>query len=340
MKILLISPPWIRVPPKGYGGIEWVVALLADELAKMGHEVVLYATGDSDTKAELRFVFEEGQTSKMGSTVYDSIQVSTALREANNFDIIHDHSGFLTVAFSFLLDTPVLHTLHGAFNEDTKLFYSTFKDAVYYNAISEYQKSCMTGLNYVDTVYNAIDIYNYPFSTEKEDYLIMVSRVCADKGTHHAIDVANKMNEKLVLVGKVDPVDRNYFEEMIKPRIDGEQIVFKGEVTEKEKRSLLQYAKCFIFPIQWPEPFGLVMAEALACGTPVVAVRNGSSPEVIANDKVGFIVESVDDMIPAIEQTAKIDPTACRDHVLKNFSPETMAERYVKNYEFILEQKR
>jgi glycosyltransferase involved in cell wall biosynthesis len=339
MKILIISPPWIRVPPRGYGGIEWVVALLADELVKMGHETVLFATGDSDTKAVLKYVFKEGQTSKMGMSLYDSMQVSNALKIAGDFDIIHDHSGFLAVAFHHLIDTPILHTLHGAFVEDTKLFYSAYKDAVFYSAISEYQRNCLPELNYVDTVYNAIDVYNYPYSEEKDDYLILVSRVCADKGTHRAIEIAKKMGEKLVLVGKVDPVDRNYYEEEVKPYIDGDQIIFKGEVPEDEKRKLLQKAKCFIFPIQWAEPFGLVMTEALACGTPVVATRNGSTPEVVTNGEVGYIVDDMEDMPAAIEMTKKINSKACRDYVLENFSPEIMAKKYVDNYTRILENK-
>jgi glycosyltransferase involved in cell wall biosynthesis len=339
MKILLISPPWIRVPPKGYGGIEWVVALLSDELQKKGHEVVLFATGDSDTRANLKYVFQEGMTSKMGQALFDSMQVSSAFKIANDFDIVHDHSGFLAVAFHYLIKTPMLHTLHGAFNEETTMFYSSFKNGVYYNAISEYQRNCLPDLNYVDTVYNAIDIHNYPFSVKKQDYLILVSRVCADKGTHIAIDIAKKMGERLILVGKVDPVDRKYYEETIRPLIDGDQIVFMGEVSEEDKRDLLKSAKCFVFPIQWPEPFGLVMAEALACGTPVVAMRNGSSPEVVKDSRVGIIVDSLEEMPDAIRRTSQIDPKICREYVVDNFSPEIMAENYIKNYSRILENR-
>lgn len=341
MKILLISPPWIRVPPKGYGGIEWVVSLLSDELAKRGHDVTLFATGDSETKAKLRYTFDEGQTSKLGTlnmTIYDSIQSSEVFKIAEEFEIIHDNSGFLTVAFSHKVKTPILHTLHGPFTDDTKLFYTHFKDAVYYNAISEYQKSCLPVLNYVETVYNAIDVHNYPYSEEKEDYLIMVSRVNPDKGTHLAIRVAKELGEKLVLVGKVDPRDKDYFNEMVKPQVDGKQIVFTGEIAEDEKRRLLKYAKCFIFPIQWTEPFGLVMAEAMACGTPVVALRNGATPEVVENGKTGFIVDTVEEMVNAINNVAEINSRECREHVLASFSPEVMADNYERNYRKILEE--
>jgi len=342
MKILLISPPWIKVPPSGYGGIEWVVALLADELVKRGNEVVLFATGDSDTLADVKYFYEEGQTSKLGTlnmTIYDSIQVSEAYKIAEEFEIVHDHSGFLGVAFSHKIKRPMLHTLHGPFTADTSMFYTHFKDAVYYNAISDYQRSCLPILNYVDTVYNAIDIHNYPFSKVKDDYLIMVSRISEAKGTHLAIEVAKERGEKLILVGKIDPIDMEYFDAKVKPHIDGKQIVYTGEIDEAEKRQLLKMAKCFVFPIQWPEPFGLVMAEAMACGTPVVAIRNGSSPEVVADGKVGYIVETVDEMPAAIDNALKIDPQVCRDYVLANFSPETMADKYEQNYRKILEKQ-
>jgi len=337
MKILLVSPPWIRVPPLGYGGIEWVVSLLADELANRGHDVTLFATGDSVTKAKLKYLFEEGQTSKMGMTTYDSMQVSEAYKIADEFDIVHDHSGFLGVAFASKVKRPVLHTLHGPFTNDTSAFYSHFKDACFFNAISEYQRSCLPTLNYVDTVYNAIDVHNYEFSQEKDDYLILVSRVSPSKGTHLAIQIAKELGEKLVLVGKVDPIDADYFTTQVEPEIDGEQIIFMGEIDEEEKRKLFRKAKCFVFPIQWPEPFGLVMAEALACGTPVVVMRNGSSPEIVVDGKVGFVVDTLNEMIEAVQKASTIDAKACREHVLQNFSPEKMAGKYEKIYRKILE---
>ncbi|MBE0446587.1 MAG: glycosyltransferase family 4 protein [Actinobacteria bacterium] len=339
MRILLVSPPWIRVPPLGYGGIEWVVSLLADELASRGHDVTLFATGDSTTKANLKYLFKEGQTSKLGMVIYDSMQVSESFKIAHKYDIVHDHSGYQGVAFSHTIKTPMLHTLHGPFTVDTIAFYSHFKDACYFNAISKYQKNCLQVLNYVDTVYNAIDVYNYEYSEDKENYLVLISRVNPNKGTHLAIKVARELGEKLVLVGKIDPPDMEYFKTQVEPEVDGKQIIFKGELGEIEKRRLLKKAKCFIFPIQWPEPFGLVMAEAMACGTPVVALRNGSSPEVVEHGKVGYVVDTLNEMVEAVKMVSDIDPRACRDYVLANFSPEKMADGYEKNYRKILEQR-
>lgn len=336
MKILIVSPPWIRVPPLGYGGIELVVGLLADELAKRGHDVTLFATGDSDTQAKLDYLFEEGQTSKLGMTLYDAMQVSEAYKSADEFDIVHDHSGFIGVAFAHTVKPPVLHTLHGPFTNDTTRFYEHFKDACYYNAISEYQKSCLPTLNYVETVYNAVDVHKYEFSEEKDDYLILVSRVSPNKGTHLAIQVAKELGEKLILVGKIDPIDMDYFTTQVAPEVDGDQIIFTGEVGDAEKRELLKRAKCFVFPIQWPEPFGLVMAEAMACGTPAVVIRNGSSPEVVADGTTGFVVDTLNEMLDAVKRAGEIDPRACREHVEKNFSPAKMADVYEANYRRIL----
>lgn len=339
MRILLVSPPWIRVPPIGYGGIELVVSLLADELVNRGHDVTLFATGDSITKSKLSYLFEEGQTSKLGMVTYDAMQVSDALKLADQYDIVHDHSGFLGVAFSHTIKTPMLHTLHGPFTVDTSAFYSHFKDACYFNAISEYQRSCLPTLNYVDTVYNAIDVRNIEYSENKEDYLLLVSRVNQNKGTHLAIQVAKELGERLVLVGKIDPGDMEYFINQVEPEVDGEQIIFTGEIGDARKKELVKNAKCFVFPLQWPEPFGLVMAEAMAAGTPVVALRNGSTPEVVADGKTGYIVDTLNEMIEAVKRVSEIDPKACRDHVVANFSPEMMADGYENNYRKILESR-
>jgi glycosyltransferase involved in cell wall biosynthesis len=275
----------------------------------------------------------------MGMTMYDAMQVSEALRISDDYDIVHDHSGFLGVAFSHMIKVPVLHTLHGPFTVDTSTFYTHFKDACYFNAISEYQRSCLPILNYVNTVYNGIDIQSYEYSEDKDDYLILVSRVNPNKGTHLAIQVAKELGEKLVLVGKIDPIDMEYFQTQVEPEIDGEQIVFMGEVGGSEKRELIKRAKCFVFPIQWPEPFGLVMAEAMACGTPVVALRNGSSSEVVVHGKVGYVVDTLNEMVEAVKMVSDIDPRVCRDYVLANFSPEKMADGYEENYRKILEQR-
>lgn len=340
MKIAQIAPPWISVPPKAYGGIELVVSLLTEELVSRGHDVTLFATGDSKTSATLSYEFEEARTSQLGSTAIDAIHVSKALERAHEFDILHDHSGFLAVAFARFVRTPILHTLHGPFQENTKDFYGRVKDNCYFNAISEYQKSCFPVLKYVNTVYNAVDVYNMPYRDRKGDFLLMVSRVSAVKGTHLAIEVAKRAGRRIVIAGKVDPVDAGYFKKEVMPKIDGDRVVFLGEVTQAEKRKLMAAARCFVFPIQWPEPFGLVMAEAMATGTPVVAMKNGSVPEVVKDGETGFVVETIDEMVQAVASVGRINPIDCRRYVEEKFSPKRMADGYEQNYEIIIERER
>lgn len=339
MRIAQLAPPWIQVPPNSYGGIEWVVALLCDELIAKGHSVTLFASGDSLTGADLRFVHETAQTEKMGETLPDVMHVGLALQSAGEFDIIHDHSGFAAVAFSHLIETPMLHTLHGPFQPDTKEFYGYFAWDCFYNAISDYQRACMPTLNYVDTVHNAVDINGARFSADKEDFALMLGRITPDKGTHLACEVARRAGIKLMLAGKVDPGrDERYFQEEVAPLLDGPRIQYLGEVDLETKRELMARAMCFLFPIQWPEPFGLVMAEAMAAGTPVIATRNGAVPEVVVDGVTGYVVDDVEEMIAKVGDIDRIDPSACRKHVESNFSPKKMAAGYERNYEMILEQ--
>lgn len=332
LHIAQLAPPWIRVPPEKYGGIELVVSLLTEKLIERGHEVTLFATGDSLTRGRLLWIFDKPQTDKLGDPAFDAMQVSLAFQHADEFDLIHDHSGYLAVAFASFIKTPILHTIHGPVNDETIKFYLNFRRNCFFNAISNYQKEHLPSLQFVDTVYNAIDVEKYPFQAKKEDYVTLVSRISSQKGTHIAIKVAKQAGKKLILAGKVTPKDQIYFEKYVKPEIDGKRVIYLGEVSTEEKREIVKKAACFIFPVQWPEPFGLVMAEAMAAGTPVVAIRNGSVPEVVIDGKTGFVVNSLSDMVEAINQVDCIDPLVCRRHVERNFSPDYMANAYEKNY--------
>jgi glycosyltransferase involved in cell wall biosynthesis len=342
LKIAIVAPVWLRVPPVSYGGTELVVSLLADRLVERGHQVVLFASGDSITKATLKFIYHEPQSRQIGALLPDILHTGYAYTycRKNEFDLIHDHTSFSGVILGSFLSIPVLATLHGAFNSENLLFYQTFKDAVYFNAISESQRRSYPKLNYVPTVHNSINLDSYRSKIEKSDFLVFLSRISPEKGVHIAIKVAKRAGEKLVMAGKIDDgEDREYFETQIAPQIDGQQICYLGEVTEEQKRQLMGEAKCLLFPIQWPEPFGLVMLEAMASGTPVVALRNGSVAEVVVDGKTGFVVESWDEMVDSLKHLSEIDPRDCRKHVEENFSPEKMVNGYLKNYEIILEKE-
>jgi len=338
LKIALVAPVWLRVPPVSYGGIEQVVSLLADGLVDRGHDVTLFASGDSVTKAKVEAVYQQPQKDKIGQLLPDVFHVGSAYSKIKrgNFDIVHDHTSFTGVVCGSFLKVPVLATLHGELNSQTIPFYRFFQKAVFYNAISEAQKAGFPTLNYVATVYNAIDVNRFKYSAKKEPFLLALSRISPQKGSHLAVSIAKKSGLPLILAGKVDPGDKDYFEAKVKPQIDGKQIKFLGEVSHTEKVELLAKAKALIFPIQWSEPFGLVMVEAMASGTPVIALNNGSVPELIVHQKTGYIANSEAEMVAYVQLLDLIKAADCRRHVEENFSPAKMVEGYLNNYYDIL----
>ncbi|RJQ43612.1 MAG: glycosyltransferase family 4 protein [Gaiellales bacterium] len=338
MKIAMLAPPWIKVPPAGYGGIEWVVHYLTESLVERGHEVTLFASGDSATSAELDAVFFEEMPDRIGHSLYEVQHVSACMRRAGEFDLIHDHSGFAAVAFAPYIDTPLVHTLHGPFTPDTSRFYQSLRDAAHYVAISEYQRGCCPELNYAGTVYNPIDVSTWPFveSSAKGDYLLAFGRFSPDKGFHTAIEVAREAGERLIMAGAVQNVNRDYFETVINPLVDGDRIQYVGEVSLSAKWKLFAEARAFLFPIQWPEPFGLVMIEAMATGTPVIAFPEGSVPEVVADGVTGFVVPDSAGMVEAISRVGEIDAQACRDYVIDKFSVSRATSGYEEVYSRVL----
>lgn len=331
MRIAEIAPPWISVPPTGYGGAEWVVQQLCDGLTARGHDVVLYASGDSRTQAELRSVIPAQVPEVMGHTCYDARHVSYAFADIDRekFDLVHDHSGFLAVAFSRYLRSPLVHTVHGPFDQDTYPFYEQFRTAAAYVAISQYQQSkSPPGMNWAGLAYNAVAVESWPFASQKDDYLLFFGRVCEVKGTHLAIEAARRSGHRLIIAGAVQEPHRSYFEDRVAPHIDGQQIVFESEVSESRKRELFMNASAYLFPITWPEPFGLVMIESLATGTPVIALRNGSVPEIIEHGKTGFVCDTFEEFVAAIPRVAEIDPAECRRAVEDRFTVNRMIDDY------------
>jgi glycosyltransferase involved in cell wall biosynthesis len=345
MKIAQIAPPWISVPPAGYGGTEWVVKHLCDGLTSAGHDVHLFATGDSRTPATLHALFPEQLPHVMAlpgaMASYEARHVIDAvehIRTMGDVDVVHDHSGFQLVAFSEYLGLPpVLHTVHCAFDDHAYPFYERFRQAVAYASISEFQRSLgPPDMAWAGTVYNALPVDDWPFATEKDDYLLAFGRVSEPKGFHLAIEIARRTGRRLVMAGVVQEWYRDYFERRIRPEVDGEQIVFEDEVSDERKRELFARAAGFLFPILWPEPFGLVMVEAMAAGTPVVALRNGSVAEVVDHGLTGFICEDVDGMVEAVGRLGEIDPHVCRRVVEERFSVAAMTAGYHALYEELL----
>jgi glycosyltransferase involved in cell wall biosynthesis len=327
----------IGTPPAD-GGPAAIVSLLTEELVKLGHDVTLFAAGDSQTTAKLRAIVPAALRSNPtieDPNPYEWTNAVLAIRQAGQFDIIHNHAGEIPMLLSNLTQTPMLTTCHGPLIPDRNVMWDNYQG--YYNTISKSAKLCMPDRHYLGVVYNAIDVHSFPFCQEKEDYLLFLSRMSEQKGPHRAIEVARRLGRKLILAWKIDPYwDGDFFERVVMPEIDGRQIIFVGEANASQKRELYRKAACLLLPITWDEPFGLVMVEAMACGTPVIAFNRGSVQEVIAHGKTGFIVEDVDEMAEQVTKLDNIDSRDCRDHVLANFHAERMVQDYLAMYRNVL----
>jgi glycosyltransferase involved in cell wall biosynthesis len=341
MRIAQVCPPWLAVPPKGYGGIEWVVALLADGLVEAGHDVTLFATGDSRTKAKLEYVFAEAPGSReINDPTLDATHTIFALRDARErFDILHVHTPFSALAAAIETGLPTVHTLHGSFTDDMKRLYSFVGDRAWYVAISEAQRGFNPDLNYGGVVYNGIDLDFYTLREEKENFVLFLGRASPDKGWRRAIDAAVLAGERLVSAVKIaHETEEEEWETNIKPILPPEFEVM-GEITQEHKVDLLRRAKAVLFPIDWPEPFGLVMTEAMACGTPVIATPRGSVPEVVDEGVTGWIVDVErypEEAAERLTMLRDIDPGACRDRVRRLFSKEAMVAGYERVFDAVV----
>jgi glycosyltransferase involved in cell wall biosynthesis len=342
MRIALIAPPWYTIPPSGYGGIEWVVALLADGLTDRGHDVTLFAAPGSDTRARLVSpLHEEPPSEAIGDPWYEASHIVSVYEHGDEFDILHDHTGPVGVSVGALSDCPTVHTLHGPFTEQTLMLYRRVARQHWFVAISESQRSMAPpDLRWAGVVYNGILMERYPLREDKDDFLFFLGRADEEKAPHLAIEAARRAGRRLVMcVTTKNERERSYWAANVEP-ILGDDVEIHGECPNDQKTDLLARAAALLFPIQWDEPFGLVMTEAMACGTPVVAWRNGSVPEVVADGETGFIVESVDEMAAAVERVGDLDPHVMRSRVEQLFSAAAMVTGYERAYERALAGER
>ncbi len=326
---------WFPVPPTGYGGIEWIVALLADGLAEAGHDVTLFASGESRTKAKLAAIFEHAPSERIGRSLPDLRHALSCFARADEFDVINDHSGMPGAALGGLVDTPVLHTVHGPLDGESGEVYELMAQVVpglSLISVSLNQRKPQPGLPWAANIPNALELSLYPCKPHRGEYLLFLGRMSADKGAHRAIAVAKEAGVPLKLAGKRrEPSEIEYFEQYVEPHLrDG--IEYLGEVTHGEKVELLQDARATLFPIDWEEPFGLVMIESMACGTPVIASRYGAVPEVIEDGRSGIIVDGYQEMAAALERADALDPLECRRYAEERFSRERMVADYVGAY--------
>jgi glycosyltransferase involved in cell wall biosynthesis len=331
-RIAVLSPVAWRTPPRCYGAWETVASNITEGLVARGWDVTLFATRDSVTRAKLRAVVERGyeEDPESDGKVAEYLHLSSAFECAAEFDLIHSHYDFMALAFSRLVRTPVLTTIHGFSSPRIMPAYRKYRDG-YFVSISDSDRAA--GLNYLATVYNGIDLSLYPLRESRGDNLIFLGRIHPDKGVHLAIEAARLSGLPLLIAGIIQ--DEVYFREHVEPYLDGDQIRYLGPVDVNGKNDLFAKARALLHLNTIPERFGLILAEANAAGVPVIAMDLGSCREVIAHEKTGFLVNDVSQAVDALRRLHEVDPAACRARVEQHFSVETMVAAYERVYDAI-----
>lgn len=342
MKIAQVSPLFESVPPKLYGGTERVVSYLTDMLIELGHDVTLFASGDSTTKAKL--ISSVPKALRLENCIdpfaHHICQLQQVTEMADQFDIIHYHTDYFHFPISRLLKYPHLTTLHGRLNiDDLYALYDKFNDMPLVS-ISYNQRKPLAHVNWVGNVYHGLPTDLYKQGDGKGGYAAFIGRISPEKRVDRAIEIAGKAGITLKIAAKVDANDKKYFETAIRPLLTEPHVDFVGEIGEHEKEAFLGNAKVMLFPIDWPEPFGMVMIESLACGTPVIAFGMGSVPEIIDHKKSGYIAYSVDEAVTALEHIDEIQRDKCRKIFEERFSAVRMAQDYCNLYERLIEESR
>jgi glycosyltransferase involved in cell wall biosynthesis len=333
MKIAILSPIAWQTPPKHYGPWEQVASNLTEGLVKLGMDVTLFATGNSFTNGKLEAVipigYEEDKT--VDGKVAECLHISYLMEKAGQFDLIHNHFDFLPLTYSQLIKTPMITTIHGFSSAKIIPVYKKYNRSTHYVSISDSDRN--SELTYLATVYNGLKQDDFTFQPVPQDYLLFLGRIHPDKGTSEAIDIARKSNRKLVIAGIIQ--DQSYFEERIAPFLD-ENIQFIGPVGPSERDELLGNASALLHPIFFEEPFGLSVAEAMMCGTPVIAFKRGAMPELILDQQSGFLVNTVNEAVEAVSLLKNIDRGFCRTWAESNFSQEKMVHDYLDCYRKVL----
>jgi glycosyltransferase involved in cell wall biosynthesis len=341
LRIAQVAPLYERVPPARYGGTERVVAHLSDELVRRGHDVTVFASGDSDTTAKL--VAAVPLALRLDDNASDSlsphvVELAQVFERASEFDVIHCHVDYLAFPFGRFVPTPTLHTLHGRLDLPyLRPVFRHFHD-VPIVSISQAQRAPLRDLTlaWAGTVHHGLPLEKFPYAAASGQYLAFLGRISPEKRVDLAIAVAKRAEIPLKIAAKVDPADRTYFEREIRPLLDDPFVEFIGEIGDEAKPGFLGGALALLFPIDWPEPFGLVMIEALACGTPVIARGCGAVPEVMVPGRTGFVVDTLDELVDSVKRVDIIDRAACRRHVEERFTVQRMADDYEAIYRRLL----
>ena len=339
MRVALIAPPWFPVPPPKYGGTEAVVSLLTEGLVARGLDVTLFASGDSETSARLEYVHATARSVEIGQMSAELEHVLACLSRSDEFDVIHDHSGLLALTVAASVRTPFVHTAHGPMLGHSGVLYRSalrFNPAARLISLTLAQRSGAPHMPWIANCPNAIEVDRFPFRDGHDGYLAFLGRMSPEKGAGEAIAVAREAGMALRIAAKCrEPAERAYFDAHVGPHL-GEGIEYVGELDHEGKGELLRDARALLAPIDWEEPFGLVFAEAAACGTPVVAMRRGSVPEVVVDGVTGFACTSRDEMVAALDRVDELDAVEIRMHAERRFTPERMVDDYLAAYATVL----
>jgi glycosyltransferase involved in cell wall biosynthesis len=339
MRIALVAPLYESVPPKFYGGTERVVSYLAEELVEFGHDVTLFASGDSVTRARLQPVTE--RSLRMDQNCIDHLaphilMIEKVFQQADDFDFIHFHIDHLQLQLMRRHLVPALSTFHGRLDiPDLVPLYREFRDLPF-SSISNSQREPLSWLNWQGTIYHGLRKDAFQFYPEHRDYLAFLGRISPEKGIDSAVEIAKRTGRKLKIAAKISQVDKNYFEQEVRHLLDHPLIEYLGEIDDSEKNAFIGNAFATLFPIAWPEPFGLVMIESMACGTPVIAFRRGSVPEVMSEGLSGHVVSNVEDAVQALKKLESFDRRNCRRVFEERFLSTRMTRDYVKIYERLI----
>ncbi len=337
MRIALVAPPWFAVPPAGYGGIERVVHYLAEGLVELGHDVTLFAAGGSQTAGKLVETFDHPPSPFLGDPLIEAEHLMQVFARWREFDIIHDHTR-LGSLIAPAVDIPVVHTIHGELTPEYKRYYEhAHAHGVELVCISEHQRSTLPDGLSATVIWNAMDLRTWPFGKEPGDYLLFVGRMNPAKGILPAIEIARRAGRRLVICAKINEVEeQEYFELQVRPVLSKVEHELHFQPPPEKLRALYAGARATLFPISWPEPFGLVMIESMAAGTPVIAFRNGSVPEVIEDGVTGRICETVEEAVEAEKTIDQLDRTACRQRVRELFSAPVAVRKHEALYRRLL----
>ncbi len=335
MRIALVAPPWAPIPPELYGGIEGAIDNLARGLDAQGHEVLLFTTGDSTCPVSRRWLLPSAEGTRMGFTVPELRHVMAAYDAVGGYDIVHDHTVIGPIYSEILPDVKVVTTIHGPFNEELTDIYRRLGHRVPIIGISEAQCRPVPDIPIARIIHHAVDADAFPIGSGG-DYVVFLGRMAPEKGAHRAIVAARKADIPIKLAGKLrEPPEQMFFEKEVAPLL-GDDVEYVGEVTQEEKLKLLAGARATLFPIRWNEPFGLVMIESMACGTPVIAYPEGAAPEVVEDGRIGYLVRSETEMAAAIEKVRDLDRGECRAAVETRFSIERLVREHVELFEEVL----